>query len=171
MGTNQRAQIAMTDAEVAEFLERSRVVTLATPGKGGQPHLTAMWYGLIDGEIWFETKAKSQKVANLRRDDRITCMVEAGHTYDRLRGVALEGRAEIVDDHETLRRVCISVWERYTGPYSPSVEPMLAVMMNKRVAVRVRSHRIRSWDHRKLGLPAMPIGGSTAQFLDSEILG
>ena len=171
MGASQRAQIVMTDAEVAAFLEQSRVITMATPGRDGQPHLTAMWYGLIDGEIWFETKAKSQKVANLRRDDRVTCMVEAGHTYDQLRGVSIEGRAEIVDDHEVLRRVCISVWERYTGPYSPEVDPMLEVMMNKRVAVRVRAHRTRSWDHRKLGLPAMPIGGTTARFLDSPKLG
>jgi hypothetical protein len=35
-------------------------------------------------------------------------------------------------------------------------------MMNKRVAVRIVGHRTRSWDHRKLGLPHMPVGGSTA---------
>lgn len=26
-----------------------------------------MWYAVIDGEIWLETKAKSQKAVNLRR--------------------------------------------------------------------------------------------------------
>jgi hypothetical protein len=31
--------------------------------------------------------------------------------------------------------------------------------------VRVVPARLRSWDHRKLGIPAMPIGGSTAQYL------
>jgi hypothetical protein len=31
---------------------------------------------------------------------------------------------------------------------------MVEVMLNKRVAVRVRADRIRSWDHRKLGLPS-----------------
>jgi hypothetical protein len=36
------------------------------------------------------------------------------------------------------------------------------MMMNKRVAVRIVSQRSRSWDHRKLGIPAMPVGGSTA---------
>jgi len=25
--------------------------------------------------------------------------------------------------------------------------------------------RLRSWDHRKLGMPAMPVGGSTARYL------
>jgi hypothetical protein len=34
--------------------------------------------------------------------------------------------------------------------------------MNKRVAVRLITTRTRSWDHRKLGLPAMPLSGSTA---------
>ncbi|MGV9613456.1 MULTISPECIES: pyridoxamine 5'-phosphate oxidase family protein [Nocardia] len=166
MGVNQRAQIVMSDAEIAEFLERSRIATLATLGPQGRPHLTAMWYALIDGEIWFETKAKSQKAVNLRRDPRITCMVEAGQTYDQLRGVSIEGRAEIIDDPERLFAVGVSVWERYTGPYSEEVRPLVENMLNKRVAVRVVPERVRSWDHRKLGLPALPLGGTTANALD-----
>ncbi|MCP2280743.1 pyridoxamine 5'-phosphate oxidase family protein [Nocardia amikacinitolerans] len=166
MGVNQRAQIVMTDAEIAEFLERSRIATLATLGPQGRPHLTAMWYALIDGEIWFETKAKSQKAVNLRRDPRVTCMIEAGQTYDQLRGVSIEGHAEIIDDPENLFAVGVSVWERYTGPYSEEVRPLVENMLNKRVAVRVVPERVRSWDHRKLGLPALPLGGTTANALD-----
>ncbi|MBF6165566.1 PPOX class F420-dependent oxidoreductase [Streptomyces gardneri] len=166
MGVNQRAQIVMSDTEITEFLQRSRIATLATIGPKGTPHLTAMWYALIDGEIWFETKAKSQKAVNLRRDPRITCMVEAGQTYDQLRGVSIEGRGEIVEDAEKLFAVGVSVWERYTGPYNEEVRPMVEAMLHKRVAVRVVPERTRSWDHRKLGLPAMPLGGTTAQSLD-----
>ncbi|MET9023988.1 PPOX class F420-dependent oxidoreductase [Nocardia sp. NPDC004168] len=166
MGVNQRAQIVMSDTEITEFLQRSRIATLATIGPKGTPHLTAMWYALIDGEIWFETKAKSQKAVNLRRDPRVTCMVEAGDTYDQLRGVSIEGRAEIIDDAEKLFAVGVSVWERYTGPYNEELRPMVEAMLNKRVAVHVVPERTRSWDHRKLGLPAMPLGGSTAQALD-----
>ncbi|MGQ4614629.1 TIGR03618 family F420-dependent PPOX class oxidoreductase [Nocardia sp. R7R-8] len=166
MGVNQRAQIVMSDTEITEFLRRSRVATLATIGPTGTPHLTAMWYALLDGEIWFETKAKSQKAVNLRRDPRVTCMIEAGDTYDQLRGVSIEGRAEIVEDAEKLFAVGVSVWERYTGPYSEELRPMVEAVLNKRVAVRVVPERTRSWDHRKLGLPAMPLGGTTAQALD-----
>ncbi|WP_194834656.1 pyridoxamine 5'-phosphate oxidase family protein [Nocardia sp. XZ_19_369] len=166
MGVNQRAQIVMSDTEITEFLERSRIATLATIGPKGTPHLTAMWYALIDGELWFETKAKSQKAVNLRRDPRITCMIEAGQTYDQLRGVSLEGHAEIVDDPDKLFAVGVSVWERYTGPYSEDVRPMVEAMLHKRTAIRVVAHRIRSWDHRKLGLPQLPLGGTTAQYLD-----
>lgn len=165
MGINQRSKIVMSDEEIAEFIDHSRTATMATVLPNGRPHLVAMWYAVLDGEIWFETKAKSQKAVNLRRDPTITVMIEDGHTYDTLRGVSIDGTAEIIDDPETNMRVGISVWERYTGPYSDEVKPFVEQMMNNRVCVRVVPGRTRSWDHRKLGMPAVPLGGSTAQYL------
>src|SRR3954470_1164269 len=102
MGVNQRSQIEMSPEEIATFIEQRRTATMATIGKDGRPHLVAMWFGWINGEIWFETKAKSQKAVNLRRDPRITVSVEDGWTYDTLRGVSIDGSAEIVDDPEAL---------------------------------------------------------------------
>ncbi|ORA36310.1 pyridoxamine 5'-phosphate oxidase family protein [Mycobacterium aquaticum] len=165
MGKNERAKIVMADDEIAEFIEHSRTATMATLQADGRPHLVAMWYAVLDGEIWFETKAKSQKAVNLRRDPTVTVMIEDGLTYGTLRGVSIDGRAEIVDDPETILRVGISVWERYTGPYTEEMRPFVDQMMNNRIAVRVVPGRLRSWDHRKLGLPAMPVSGSTAQYL------
>jgi PPOX class probable F420-dependent enzyme len=121
-----------------------------------------MWYAVVDGQIWFETKSRSQKAQNLRRDPRITCLVEDGLTYDTLRGVSLEGRGEIVEDPDQLWRVGVSVWERYTGPYTEEARPLVEFMLQKRVAVRVDVDRVRSWDHRKLGLDPMEVGGTTA---------
>lgn len=166
MGSNERAKIVMTDDEITQFIERSRTATMATVLPNGRPHLVAMWYAVLDGEIWFETKAKSQKAVNLRRDPTITVMIEDGQTYNSLRGVSIDGRAEIVDaDPELLLRVGISVWERYTGPYTDDMKPYVDQMMNNRIAVRVVPSRLRSWDHGKLGLPEMPLSGSTAQYL------
>lgn len=155
----------MTESETAEFLDHSRIANLATIGRDGVPHLVAMWYALLDGEVWFETKAKSQKAVNLRRDPRVTVLIEDGNTYDTLRGVSIEGHAEIVEDPQSILRVGISVWERYTGPYSEEMLPFVEQMMNKRIAVRMVVDRIRSWDHSKLGLPEIPLGGTTAQYL------
>jgi len=166
MGTNERSRITMAEDEVTAYIEHSRTCTMATIGPSGQPHLVAMWYAVVDGQVWFETKAKSQKVANLRRDDRITVSIEDGLTYDTLRGVALEGRATVVEDPDALWAVGVSVWERYNGPYSEEVKPFVEFMLNKRVAVRVDIERVRSWDHRKLGMDPTPVGGSTAEFLE-----
>jgi PPOX class probable F420-dependent enzyme len=166
MGEKQRSQIEMSDGEVQDFLEQSRTATMATIGPDGMPHLVAMWFGLIDGEVWFETKAKSQKVVNLRRDNRMTVMIEDGLTYDTLRGVALEGTADVVEDPDALWALGVNVWERYNGPYSDEVKPFVEVMLNKRVAVRLNVSRVRSWDHTRLGMPAMPVGGTTAPVAD-----
>ena len=165
MGTNQRSQITMSDEEIATYLERSRTATLATIGASGLPHLVAMWYAVIDGQIWFETKSRSQKAVNLGRDARITCMVEDGETYDTLRGVSIEGTGVVVDDPDALWEVGVSVWERYNGPYTDEVKPLVEFMVNKRIAVRIDADRVRSWDHRKLGMDPIPLGGTTAEFL------
>ncbi|MDQ1704481.1 MAG: hypothetical protein QOF18_847 [Frankiaceae bacterium] len=154
MGVNQRAGIVLSDEEIAELLAGSRSATMATIGADGQPHLVAMWFAIIDGDICFETKAKSQKAVNLRRDPRITCLVEDGAVYEDLRGVAIEGTAEVSDDADLLWRIGVNIWERYYGPYTDDLKPIVETMLNKRVAVRVRPARTRSWDHRKLGLPS-----------------
>ncbi len=166
MGTNQRSQITMSDEEIATYLERSRTATLATIGASGLPHLVAMWYAVIDGDIWIETKARSQKAVNIRRDPRVTVLIEDGETYDTLRGVSCEGRAEIVEDPESLWQVGVSVWERYNGPYTEEMKPLVEFMLHKRVAVRITVERTRSWDHRKLGMDPIPLGGTTAAFLE-----
>lgn len=165
MGANQRSRITMSDEEITQLLEQNRTATMATIGPTGHIHLVAMWYAVIDGRVWFETKAKSQKVANLRRDARISVSVENGATYDQLRGVCIEGEAVISEDPDEIWAVGVEVWERYTGPYSEESRPMVEAMLAKRVAVRVDPVRTRSWDHRKLDMPAMELGGSTAPFV------
>jgi PPOX class probable F420-dependent enzyme len=167
VGVNQRMQVRMTEAEVAAFLDQSRTTTVATIGPGGFPHLAAMWYGLLGGKVYVETKAKSQKVVNLRRNPMVSCSVEAGESYDQLRGVAIEGTAAIIEDStmEEYWAAAASVYERYQGRYTPQDRPLLESMMHKRVVIRVDPARVRSWDHRKLGLAALPVAGSTARYL------
>jgi PPOX class probable F420-dependent enzyme len=154
VGTNQRAEIVLSDQEIQDFLAGSRSMTLASVGPAGQPHLVAMWFALIDGDICFETKAKSQKATNLRRNPQVSCLVEDGAVYEDLRGVAIEGVAEVTDDADLLWAIGVNIFERYYGPYTQDLKPIVEVMLNKRVAVRVKSERVRSWDHRKLGLPS-----------------
>ncbi|WP_231110003.1 fumarylacetoacetate hydrolase family protein, partial [Mycobacterium avium] len=86
----------------------------------------------VNGEVKQETKAKSQKAINLKRDPRVSFLIEDGDTYDTLRGVSFEGVAELVDDPDVAHRVGVSVFERYTGPYTDEMKPFVEQMMNKR---------------------------------------
>ena len=148
---NRRGQIRMSDEEIRAFLEEQRVLQVATVDHDGWPHLVAMWYVLINDEMVFWTYARSQKAVNLRRDARLTCLVEAGERYDQLRGVQIKGRADVIDDRETVQRVGEAIWERYTGALNEDTRRMVTVQAAKRVAVFVRPVEVVSWDHGKLG--------------------
>ena len=150
MGVNQRSQIRMTDAEIDEFLHQRQAMSMATMGADGRIQVVAMWYGFYDGDIAFETKAKSQKTLNLRRDPRLTVMVEDGDTYDTLRGVQIAGVAEIIEDPDELWKIGVSVFERYQGPFTDEMAPFVEVMLRKRVGIRLRPEKVVSWDHHKL---------------------
>ena len=112
---NQRAQVVMSHDEIVEFLHQQRSSTVATVGRDGQIHLVGMWYAVKDEHVWFETKRKAQKVVNLRRDPRMTFLVEAGHTYDQLRGVSMEGTGVVIEDEDVVWDVCVNIFERYNG--------------------------------------------------------
>jgi PPOX class probable F420-dependent enzyme len=163
---NQRSQVVMSHDEAVEFLNQQRSSTVATYGPQGQIHLVGMWYAVKDNTVWFETKRKAQKVVNLRRDPRMSFLVEAGQTYDQLRGVSLEGRGVIIEDEDVVWDVCVNIFERYNGEYSEEMKPFVEFMAKNRVVVRLEVDRVRSWDHRKLGLPAMELGGSTAPYVE-----
>lgn len=79
----------MTDAEVLAFLDEQRTVICASNGPDGWPHLTPLWYAVRSGRLWAWTYAASQKVRNLERDPKATLQVQAGDSYDQLRGVLL----------------------------------------------------------------------------------
>jgi PPOX class probable F420-dependent enzyme len=153
-GVNQRGLIHMTPEEVDAFLVESRTMTMCSLGPDGFIHAVAMWFGFLEGCVAVETKAKSQKVQNLRRDPRLTLLFEAGEAYDELRGVELVGRAEVIDDPRRLFALGISVYERHVGPYSEERRDAVAAMLHKRVAVKMHTERTVSWDHRKLRPPA-----------------
>lgn len=149
-GVNQRARITMSPEEVDAFLHEERVATMCSLAADGSIHAVAMWYGFLDGALVFETKARSQKVVNLRRDDRLTCLVEAGDAYEELRGVELVGRAEIVEDPVRLFSLGVSVHDRYLEPYTEEQRRAVEATVPTRVGIVRHVTRPVSWDHRKL---------------------
>jgi PPOX class probable F420-dependent enzyme len=151
-GQKQRDLVRMSPAEVDDFLHEGRTLTMCTLLPDGSVHAIGMWYGFLDGELAMESKAKAQKVLNLRRDPRITCLVETGKTYDELRGVSVIGTAEIVEDSDRLWQIGVSVFDRNSGPYTEEAAPLVQAMLNKRVGIVVHPRKIVTWDHRKLGL-------------------
>lgn len=148
---SRRDEIRMTSEEVDDFLHERRTMSVATLGPDGHPHLVAMWYAFLDGAPAFWTYGKSQKIANLHRDPRITVLVEAGDVYEELRGVQLRGTAEIIEDADRVFTVGRGIYQRYQDDeLTEEDEERIRRQSEKRVVVRIEAADVVSWDHRKL---------------------
>jgi PPOX class probable F420-dependent enzyme len=149
---SRRASIALTDAEQEQFLADSWTLQVASIGPKGYPHLVAMWYVVMDGKIHFTTFAKSQKVLNLRRNPKITAMLESGRGYQELKGWVVEGDAEILEDTPFTAKVMAQVGAKYNGiPVATDTPEAALKVASKRVVIRINPVDIYSWDHAKLG--------------------
>jgi PPOX class probable F420-dependent enzyme len=140
----------MSDDELRDFFEQRRVVTCATIGPNGRPHLMPLWYSADGVELSGWTYAKSQKAKNLERDPRATLQVEDGELYHELRGAMLECDVAIERDPNLVAGYGRALFERF-GAVGPDVEAMIAGQAPKRIGLRFTPTRIVSWDHRKLG--------------------
>lgn len=144
---NRRNQIQLTEKEQDEFLREARKVALATIGKDGYPHLVAMNFVARDGAILMSSYGKAQKVVNIRRNPRVSVMLEKGRNYSELRGIMIRGECEIIEDPRSVREAMRAIRGRES---SDAVEIPEAVA-SKRVILKVIPKKIASWDHSKLG--------------------
>jgi nitroimidazol reductase NimA-like FMN-containing flavoprotein (pyridoxamine 5'-phosphate oxidase superfamily) len=160
---SRREQIRMSAAEARAFLGEERTLTCATNGPRGWPHLMPLWYVVRESEeeprLWAWTYAASQKVRNLERDPRATLQIEAGETYDQLRGVMLECEVVIHRALEAVAPLGSEIMARYSVPRGteppselpPEALAMVEAQAAKRVGLEFVEHRRATWDHRKLG--------------------
>jgi PPOX class probable F420-dependent enzyme len=149
---SRRDQIRMTPDELDAFVATRRTLHVASLNADGSIHLVPMWFARFDGALAFWTYAKSQKIVNLRRDPRITVMMESGEQYEELKGITITGHARILDELDEVLRFGELVYERYWGPITDEAIRMgVRAMGSKRVVVVVDADRTASWDHAKLG--------------------
>jgi PPOX class probable F420-dependent enzyme len=160
-----RNAVQMSEQEIEQFLVDNMKVQIATIGPDGTPHLTTLFYVLEDGLLAFWTYGRSQKVVNLRRDPRITCLVEDGDDYFELRGVSIQGKARLVEEYDDIRAIGARVARRMAGAEEQSDigdvgDQIVDNQARKRVGIVVEPVKVASWDHHKMGALPGEKGGS-----------
>ena len=141
----------MSEEDLDELLEGRHTMALATMLPDGRIHQSAVYYARVDGRVCIWSFRKAQRVANLRRDPRVSAMVEAGDNYAELRGVSMSGTATIVEDHDEVMRVGRVLFTRYAGAESPELLAAADATSEKRVLLVLDITHTVTWDHRKLG--------------------
>ncbi len=153
---SRRSQIEMTPAEVEAFLADHWLGVLGTVGPDGLPHLVNVGYLHEDGEVVVTSFGAAQKVRNIERTGAATFLVEHPWPYAEVRGVMISGPVRVVRDPATVLDVTTRMRDQHAtqsgtrvGEGTPDAD--LAKHAVKRVALRLRPDRVRSWDHTKLG--------------------
>jgi PPOX class probable F420-dependent enzyme len=76
----------------------------------GAPFSAVVWYALEGEHIVFNSAEGRRWPANLRRDPRVTIMIEEGYNY-----VQILGRVHIIDDQEAAQAQMAKIAARYSA--------------------------------------------------------
>ena len=152
MSSNRRDSIRMTDEEMKLFIEEQKSLQVSCMGPDGWPHLTTLWFAVVDQRIVFETYTRSQKILNLQRNPNVTILLEDGIVYEKLRGVMIKGKAVLESNPENVEKYAKAVMIRNQPEIGEEILSEAAKQMSlKRTAVIIEPQEIISWDHTKLG--------------------
>ena len=131
--------MTLGDPRVQQFLASKQTVVLAIVKRDGAPLAMAMWVLHDPTVLTMISEAETQKVRYLRRDPRVSVVAEA---VDPIRGVAVQGRAEFLEDGPERRALV----DRFHAKY-----PGLATLWNgrampaNRVMFRIVPTHVRTW--------------------------
>jgi PPOX class probable F420-dependent enzyme len=129
----------LTSAEVDAFLAEPRTLIVGAIRRDGRPQLTTVWYRWDGRDFWISTNRDRAKYRNLRRDPRVTVLVDAP---ERETSVAAYGTAEFVDTDADARAGALAIVARY-------VDDPVGYLRERegepRVLIRIRPERLVSW--------------------------
>lgn len=141
--------MAMSQAEIDAFLNEVHLARVATVRPDGRPHVAPIWYLWQDGKFYFETGLQAVKAQNLRSNPNIAITVDVTAGGLRLKYVILEGKAELIEDPDTVRRITERIYSRYVGLeglQTPKVQKMLAA---DKLIVQLEPARFITMDYLK----------------------
>ena len=152
---SRRDQISMTLEEISDFLKNSRTIILVSNGRDGFPHPMPMWYAVDENNVvYMTTFRKSQKINNLKRDPKVSLLVESGDVYQQLKSVVIYTEVELVSDVEATRDILFNISVQRGDLQADAGDAIREGMMNtasKRMGMKFTPDKIISWDHSKLG--------------------
>lgn len=107
--------IRLSRPEAWAVLESSHTGIFTSLKADGVPITLPVWFVALDEHIYIDAVARTKKVARVRRDPRVSFLVESGERWRDLRGVHLTGRARIATEPELVARVGTALGEKYAG--------------------------------------------------------
>jgi PPOX class probable F420-dependent enzyme len=126
-------------AEIDAFLDEPHTMVVATLRRDGRPHLTTVWYRWDGEAFWISTNRNRQKYRNIRRDPRVTVLVDAPA---RETSVTAYGRAAEAARDGAARGPALAIVGRYVDDAAGYLDERAG---EPRVVLRILPEKMHSW--------------------------
>lgn len=134
----------MTREEVYAWLDNGPPWTrLATVGPDGYPHVVPLGYFRLGDEIILNMRG--QREANVRRNPKVSLVIDAGTNMSDLKGVVIRGNATLVEDPAG----CLELTRAGARARGVAEDQLPTEARPGRSFARVTMDRIASWDNAK----------------------
>lgn len=88
----------LSQSEIDELMASESRCRIATISSGSDINLTPMTFGWAGGAVYIF--GRGQKVANLRRNDVATILVDVGDAWNELKGIMMRGTARVLESRD-----------------------------------------------------------------------
>jgi PPOX class probable F420-dependent enzyme len=144
--------IEMTKDEMDTFLSQPILARLATI-RDDRPHVTPIWF-VWDGEsIWMETVPDYLKVKNLRQNPNCAVTVDTTDGGIRIKGVIMEGEAELIDEPEDLvMDIVRRIYVNYMGEESLVATTPKKMYDGPHILIKLTPKKVITWNWTQKGI-------------------
>ena len=139
----------MTAEERDAFLSAERMCRVASTGPEG-PHVTPLWFAWTGTHLWLTSVVQSQRFSDLRRDGRVSVVVDTGHDFMELRGVEIRGTAAVVGEVPRTGEA-VAELEEPERIFATKYADGRMRHDGRHAWLRITPHKLVSWDFRKIG--------------------
>lgn len=150
--------LRLSPDEAWAFLEKGHTGILTSLRRDGWPISLPVWYVALERRIYVSGPARTKKFGRMKRDPRVSFLVETGLEWKKLSAVHLTGRARFVEDRAELERVQKATDAKYAAfrtdrSKMPTATAQHYQQGSTTVCIEPEG-KLLSWDNARLGIQA-----------------
>jgi PPOX class probable F420-dependent enzyme len=148
--------VRLGDDEAWDVLSHGHTGILTSLRRDGRPVTLPVWFVVLDRRIYLSGPATAKRHARVRRDPRVSFLVESGERWAELRAVHVAGSARIVTEPDLLATVAAALDVKYSAfrtARAAMPERTRAHYEVERATIEITPDAsLLSWDNARLGL-------------------
>ncbi len=96
-----------------EFLKSQKILRLATLGENKTPHIVPVWYRYSGRKFQIGTNMKTQKIKNLKKNNRVSFCVDSGINAPNIYGIMGQGESNLILEEKKVKTIAKKILLRY----------------------------------------------------------